>query len=137
MAVSHYSYKVEFQFRGAAHIHGVLWIDWNNCKLVPNERIIDEDGNLVEINHIANVRSLLTDIKNGCYKESTDAALRSACMFADKMVTCTLLDPTVNEIVREVNCHHHTRTCRKYGTVAAFRFLSTLLLRPSLLCLLK
>ena len=31
-----YNYRVEFQARGAAHIHGVIWIDFD-AKL-PNDR---------------------------------------------------------------------------------------------------
>lgn len=67
----------------------------------------------MDVNHIENVRSLLTDIKNGHYTDSTEKVSESACLFADKMVTCTLLDPSVSDIVREVNFHHHTHTCRK------------------------
>ena len=28
MPIQYYSYKVEFALRGAGHIHGVLWMDW-------------------------------------------------------------------------------------------------------------
>ena len=30
MCIKNYSYKVEFALRGAGHIHGVLWVDWEN-----------------------------------------------------------------------------------------------------------
>ena len=30
MSVKYYTYKTEFQSRGAPHIHGTLWLDWNN-----------------------------------------------------------------------------------------------------------
>ena len=33
MAVKYYSTKVEFQGRGAAHNHGVLWVDVNRIEL--------------------------------------------------------------------------------------------------------
>ena len=33
MAVKYYSTKVEFQGRGAAHNHGVLWVDVNKIEL--------------------------------------------------------------------------------------------------------
>ena len=32
MAIKYNSYKVEFALRGAAHIHGVLWMDWKNLQ---------------------------------------------------------------------------------------------------------
>ena len=28
MCVEYYNYRVEFQMRGAGHIHGTLWLDW-------------------------------------------------------------------------------------------------------------
>jgi len=30
MHVQYYNYRVEFQMRGAGHIHGVLWIDFTS-----------------------------------------------------------------------------------------------------------
>ena len=30
MCIKYNSYKVEFALRGAGHIHGVLWMDWEN-----------------------------------------------------------------------------------------------------------
>ena len=30
MCVEYYNYRVEFQLRGAGHIHGVLWVDLDN-----------------------------------------------------------------------------------------------------------
>ena len=33
LAIQYYSYKVEFALRGAPHIHGVLWVDWDKTKL--------------------------------------------------------------------------------------------------------
>ena len=32
MCVEYYNYRVEFQMRGAGHIHGTLWIDWKNWR---------------------------------------------------------------------------------------------------------
>ena len=37
MKVKYYSYKVEFALRGAAHIHGVLWMDWENFTALETE----------------------------------------------------------------------------------------------------
>merc|ERR1711888_467551 len=39
MHVKHISYRVEFQGRGAAHVHGTLWLDINE---------IQESGNLTD-----------------------------------------------------------------------------------------
>ena len=32
MCVEYYNYRVEFQMRGAGHIHGTLWLDWVKLK---------------------------------------------------------------------------------------------------------
>ena len=42
MKVRHISYRVEFQGRGAGHIHGVLWLDMKELKVkdVPNEWLV-------------------------------------------------------------------------------------------------
>ena len=37
MPVKYYNYKVEFQARGAGHIHGVLWIDMKDDKMMGNK----------------------------------------------------------------------------------------------------
>ena len=41
MIIKHMSYRVEFQGRGAAHIHGVLWL---NIKEMENTEIFKEKG---------------------------------------------------------------------------------------------
>ena len=32
MCVEYYNYRVEFQMRGAGHIQGTLWIDWQKLE---------------------------------------------------------------------------------------------------------
>ena len=32
MCAEFYNYRVEFQLRGAGHIHGTLWIDWDRLQ---------------------------------------------------------------------------------------------------------
>ena len=41
MPVEYYNYRVEFQARGAGHIHGVLWIDMKDDKIVNNPKFAD------------------------------------------------------------------------------------------------
>ena len=40
MCIKYYSYKVEFALRGAAHIHGVLWIDWKNFDSMERKKTV-------------------------------------------------------------------------------------------------
>ena len=123
MCVNYYSYKTEFAFRGAAHIHGVLWVDWDKCQAVPDENIEDENGNITTVCHMENIRSLLSDIKDDQYDaDTTVEKLRSVEKFIDQFVTCSLIDTDIQNTVKEVNCHHHTRTCRKYGSACRFNF---------------
>jgi exonuclease III len=121
MPIKYNSYKTEFQFRGAAHIHGVLWMDWEKCTAFPLECVVDENGQSVRVDHIANIKSALTDIKNDTYNDETEKKFASLELFADKVITCSLTDETA-DIVKEVNVHHHTRACRKYGTQCRFHF---------------
>ena len=38
MCVKNFNYKVEFALRGAAHIHGVLWLDWKTMPMEKDEK---------------------------------------------------------------------------------------------------
>ena len=100
MAIKHYSYKVEFALRGAGHIHGVLWVDWENCQALPKT-------------DIENVKTALKKIRNE--EEIGKEELKSISKFADKFVSCSLKNPRVEDIVKSVNRHNHTKTCRKYS----------------------
>ena len=125
MCINYNSYKVEFALRGAAHIHGVLWVDWEKCEAIPDEIVEDggESAHSVVINHMERIKSVLKDIKNDHYEKGvTEEKLESLAKFADKFVTVSLMDPEIEEVVRLVNCHHHTKACRKYGHGCACRF---------------
>ena len=45
LSVKYYSYQVEFQLRGAAHIHGTIWIDFERYF----EKEIEEESGGVRI----------------------------------------------------------------------------------------
>ena len=122
MALNYNSYKVEFAMRGAAHIHGVLWVDWDKCQAIPDE-VIELDGESVTIDHMERIKSVLKDIKNDHYEQGvTEEKLESLAKFADEFVTVSLMDPEIEELVRLVNIHHHTKACRKYGCKCRFKF---------------
>ena len=61
MHIKYYSYKVEFALRGAGHIHGILWVDWekfddrinlkrndiiNALKKIQNEEVLEPEDKL-------------------------------------------------------------------------------------------
>ena len=80
-------------FIGLPHIHGVAWI---NRKWLENFGI---HGNLID------------------YPEET-------VKLVDMVMSCSLSNGSemLNKIVSEVQIHHHTKSCRKYGTKCRFGF---------------
>ena len=83
--VKNFCYRIEFQARGMPHIHGVLWLEKES------------------------IRAYLIN-GNGFEFDPTEAP-----KFIDKIISCSTSteDETVNQIVKEVQIHHHTRSCRK------------------------
>ena len=70
-------------------------------------------------------------LKSAFYKfqinsDLTEQEEQAVTYFADKFTTCTLNSDSVGhdvvELVRELNCHRHTRSCRKYGCLCRFKF---------------
>ena len=39
LPIEYYSYKVEFALRGAGHIHGVLWVDWEKLSVIEKSEV--------------------------------------------------------------------------------------------------
>ena len=83
--VKNFCYRIEFQARGMPHIHGVLWLE--------NESI----------------RTYLID-ENGFEFDPTEVP-----KFIDKIISCSTSteDEAVNQIVKEVQIHHHTKSCQR------------------------
>ena len=125
MAVQYYSYRVEFQARGAAHIHGVLWA--NIDKLEATEK----DGE----KHLLGLRAAFKALRDDEVPQHVERskpipeALRPRIMpfmatkaltnFIDEFITCSLHKGFIGEavvlIAQEVQTHHHTKTCFKRG----------------------
>ena len=126
MAIQFYSYRVEFQARGAAHIHGVLWADID--KLEQTEK----EGS----KHLLGLKAAfkaLRDDKVPQHVERGDKPISKAhekkvlpflatnalTNFIDEFITCSLhkgsVGETVVKIAQEVQTHRHTQTCLKKG----------------------
>ena len=103
MKVRHISYRVEFQGRGAAHIHGVLWLDLNEIK--------------VEGVHNGVLKESYSKLKNSQPLEP--AEVRALERFTDTFVTCTrcvsVAGAQAVKIAEETNWHGHSNSCRKGG----------------------
>ena len=120
--IKHISYRVEFQGRGAAHIHGTLWLD---IKEIEKSAMFKEKnrggGNLSEA-----FRKLRDNVELS--REEKNAIVT----ITDLFITCSLSPNTVHEdvekgkkivdIVKAVNCHHCTNPCEKYGDTCKYGF---------------
>ena len=93
--VKYYTYRIEFQARGAAHVHGVLWLDM--------DKICERDPLL---------RRSLAKLEL-CEKLSY-IEKASVSNFVDSFITTTT-NSDIKSIVSDVQTHHHTRTCTKRG----------------------
>ncbi len=95
MKVTYYTYRVEFQVRGAAHVHGVLWLNLDALnKTFPNIK-----NTLVRLYHNENVH---------------DEGKKVAADFIDSFVSVSSIS-SIKELVQDVQRHNHTKTCRKGG----------------------
>ena len=129
MAAKYYTYKVEFQARGAGHIHGTLWFDLEKL-----EDLICVEGKLVNPKDAEKCSSLTRPLKGiaKAFKSLRNNDVLSKedidvlTSFADEFTTVTTHKGTVGEdvatIAKEVNKHHHTQTCRKYNNECRFGF---------------
>ena len=96
--IVNYCYRVEFQMRGLPHIHGVAWLDKEQIK-----DCLSEDGMFRED------------------KEGEGPIIE----LIDKWMRCSLDcgdDERLKNLVKEVNTHHHTKSCKKYGEFCRYDF---------------
>ena len=117
MNVLLYTYRVEFQQRGAAHVHGVLWMDMSKMdKMIPGlKKSYDKlrhDQDLKDPN--------LTFVKEGVEIENN---VKPLVEMVDMFVTCSLHSETAGGadvvlIAKETQTHHHTRSCKKKSLFA-------------------
>ncbi len=98
----HYQYRIEFQSRGAGHAHGVLWLDLSE---------LDTD--------FPGIKEIFKNIRTNAPFDIDQSSI--LCRFIDTFISCSL-ENTVSDIVKEVQIHHHTKTCRKYGSKCRFNF---------------
>ena len=103
MHTQFYHYRVEFQMRGAGHIHGVLWVD------LP--KLEEQFPGLQNVMSKLKVSSILSE-------DDKDVAAN----FVDAFVTCSLDIDALTDTVKEVQTHSHTPTCSKHNTICRFGY---------------
>ena len=101
MPIYRYSYKVEFQNRGAPHVHGVLWL--NLGKLEKQEKF-------------RGAKSAFIKLRKGTPLSPADREV--VCRMVDEFTTVSLCPAEVGadvvQKVKDVNTHHHTKkACKK------------------------
>ena len=145
MRLTYWSDKMEFQGRGAGHIHGVAWSDLNAVsKLIEEERKVkvvlsNEKKEMYfyeDDKEISNLETAFKSLReNSPLNEAEEDALID---FVDRSVTCTLnpdlaakmINPSkdknvgleITKIVEECMIHYHTKACRKFGCAVNCRF---------------
>ena len=118
MCVQFYNYRVEFQMRGAGHIHGVLWIDWKKMREKMNLKSRSKETAILNVDLI--VRAF-ENIKNEVFGSvENDAEETALAALIDHFCTCSLKNPTTYDIVNSVQIHNCTKPCYKYGPECRF-----------------
>ena len=138
LAIKYFSDKMEYQGRGAGHIHGVAWSDLRKVsELIEKERevgvILSSQDKDSDISHLENAYQSLQR-SQPLIEVERDALID----FIDRAVTCTL-NPEMAAKMIDVNkdkvegieiikiaedclIHRHTKSCRKYGTNCRVNF---------------
>ncbi len=88
-----YSYRIEYQMRGAAHVHGVLWLDAQAMEFykIPNSNLYNSEK----------ICDLIDDVVT-CELPENDDNLKAT--------------------VEQVQFHHHTKSCKKYNNGCRFGY---------------
>ena len=132
MKVKNLSYKVEFQGRGAGHIHGVLWVDLAKLekdslnKNEPNEN--SKSGKTDEMSKKNYLTSAFDKLRLS--KPLSKEEISALVTYVDKFITCSLNPAKLSqmaldgkklaELAKSVQEHSHTRTCHKYDNSCRF-----------------
>ena len=95
MCIAFYSYRIEFQDRGAGHVHGVLWIDWDAFE--ENESNIHDFADENEEESGTGVKKLRTAFKKFKDEEALSVGeYEKIVKFNDMFISCST-DATVIE----------------------------------------
>ena len=103
MNVEYYNFRVEFQGRGAGHIHGTLWLDMEEIE-----------------RSVPGIKAVFKKLKTGGTLLPKEQVTAGA--FVDMFISCSSDIEGVSEIVEQVQVHRHTKTCYKRGKNCRFGF---------------
>ena len=129
MSVKYYTYKIEFQDRGAGHAHGTLWLNLDKIEtLIKNQdgtlRSKTDNDDKEKKGPFQGLKRAFKKFRDNEILDETD--INSIRRFIDEFTTVSIHENTVGkdvaEIAQEVNKHHHTKTCRKHDTTCRFKY---------------
>ena len=114
MMVDKFSYKTEFQDRGAAHVHGVLWIKIHKieklCRLGDSslKLLTEEEKNAMKENFVEPFKGIVSAFRKFRTRgDLTEMEERAIINFVDQFTTVSLCADEVGQevvrIVKEVN----------------------------------
>jgi hypothetical protein len=129
MNVKYYTYKIEFQDRGAGHAHGTLWLSLDKIEnLIENTdgtlRPTNKDDDTKKQGPFHGLTKAFKKFRNNEILNEDD--MHPIRRFIDEFTTVSIHENTVGKdvakIAQEVNKHHHTKTCRKHDTTCRFKY---------------
>ena len=150
MNVDKYTYKTEFQDRGAGHVHGTLWIrikKMESLLRLPDGSLLTPDeykksGSTEKTEKpFEQLTNAFRKFKNDTFEKEDLFEEQAVVNFIDEFTTVSLNREEVGQVVariaEEVNKHGHTKTCRKGREEEICRFgypkfpiWTTVLVRP-------
>ena len=146
MHVDKYTYKTEFQERGAGHVHGTLWVKIHVIEelrklpdgmLISKEKYEQEKHSTAFTRPFRGITKAFNKFRNGGELETEEE--NAVINFIDEYTTVSLCEAEVGKevvrIAKEVNQHHHTKTCKKNSPKCRFRYpkfpiWKTILVKP-------
>lgn len=124
-----YTYRVEFQKRGHAHVHGCLWMDIDAMeKSFPGLKAAFQS-----------LRYSKPLMQAGASDDPKEQQVQALVSWIDSFISCSLYKARVGEVAmqraKEVQVHGHTARCHKKGPDCGFLFprfpsTRTILARP-------
>ena len=123
MHVKYYTYKVEFQERGAGHIHGTLWLDLDEIQNMMRDtpdgsfrpKTPEEKKDKTIKGWMAYLKSAFKSLRHD--RKLACLEIRALERFIDTYSTVSNHGNTVGKVVaniaQEVNRHHHTKNMMK------------------------
>ena len=120
MNVDYYSYKAEFQDRGAGHVHGTLWVNMKKIESLlklPNGNLVTKkqyDESKSDDTFEKPFEGLMKAFQKFRNETRLDPDEEKAVVnFIDQFTTVSLNNEEVGEVVvkiaKQVNLHNHTK----------------------------